>query len=233
MVRKSIVLTSLFVLAALALASSGGLVVSAWDATIPSNACTSGPCTTASISTPNDCTSSSPCTFSLGTKVYDSITIYDPSEPNGVYNGCSSNGFGSGNQPCAITGSVTFKLFSVPNGFVCPENGNAPSGTGISQVGSTQTYNFPTTEPVQYPPVVVTTPTGYDPSSTGHYVSYVTYTGNYKNGGSISSCEYLVFTTPSGVPEFPLGALGMFALIGMMIPLLFVMRSRFARKLSL
>ncbi len=221
MFRKSLMLASCLLLA-IGLVSFGGVAVFAWNATLPSNLCTVAPCTTTGTVSPGSCTS--PCSFALGQKVYDSVTIYDPNT-GGAYDGCSSTGFGSGTMPCAITGTVSFSLYSVPSGFTCSGSPpGTPSGTGVSQVGSTQTYTFPTTGTLQYPPVVVSTPTAYSPPSAGHYVSYISYTGNYKNGGSTAACEYFTVTPSTGVPEFGSGALGMLLVFAMAVPLLVAAR---------
>ncbi|MGH2639006.1 MAG: hypothetical protein ACRDF4_06970, partial [Rhabdochlamydiaceae bacterium] len=75
--------------------------------------------------------------------------------------------------------------------------------------------------------------TGLSPGSYSFEASYVS--GNYFTGSlyDVGPCEPFTLIPTSGVPEFPLGSLGVFALLGLMIPLLFVMRSRFARNLSI
>lgn len=228
-------------------ASIAGYAAFAWDASLPTNLCVTGdptnsPCTTTSTKWPGYCTSASPCTFAYGTTIYDSVTIYDPLESGGVYNGCSSTGFGSGYHACAITGTVNFSVYSVPSNYVCTSKGTLtaindrqlkPSGTGVILVGSVQSFHFPSSSPYDYPPVIVTSPNGYN-LPAGSYVAYVHYKGNYKDntdnsGYFAGQCEYFTVTPPtSGVPEFPVG---LFAVIAAGLPMLALMRVKFARSL--
>ena len=226
----------------------------------PPSSPSSYPCySSGSVNNVAGCASWGTCMFALPTagslSVYDSVTIWDPAEvsngDNGAFYGCGSNwGWNWGwytPQPCPITGTVTFKLYGVsganPASNVCTETTNANGdttynlpGSNVIQIGLTQTYNsFPSNA---IPPYVVNIPSPYSiPYNTqySYFISYVTYNGNYENGGSnyVSSCEYFTVTPPPsyGTPQFPLGSLGMLALLGMMVPLMLLARSRFAKGL--
>lgn len=210
--------------------STGMIVTSAWDSALTSNLCTSsGGCSLPTISS-NPGNPSGPCStftagcaFVVGDHIYDSVNIYD-------YN-TVSGGSGGAYQNTPITGTVTFTLYYETSPTLCATNGNGMSlpGGASKVAGQSSSYTFPSNAPI--PPVVVTTSTPYTPSTSGFYISYVTYNGNYNDQdvhAYTSSCEYFSLTSaPSGVPEFSLGSLGFIAMIGMVVPLLLVMRSKF------
>ena len=77
--------------------------------------------------------------------------------------------------------------------------------------------------------VTSTVPTTSTATSTVVTTSTVPVTTTETVPTTITTC-----TAPTtGVPEFPVGALGVFALFGLMIPLVLVMRSRFAGNLRI
>jgi len=114
----------------------------------------------------------------------------------------------------SVTGTVVFYLYSSSN---CQGTAVANSGP-ISNTGTypgVYTYAFSSV------------------SSSGSVRAL--YTGNYAPGnpdGVWLTCEPFSVTT-RGVPEFPFASFGLFALIGIMIPMLYLMRAKFANKLAL
>ena len=199
MINKTRMIT-LSTLAVLALSSFGVLAVSAWN-TGASYTCIG----TSSITTncPND------PSFSVGTKVYDTLVVKDTGgqfEPSvcppviGQTDGC-------------VSGSATFYLYA--------NSGCTGSSTNLG------TVNFANDA---YPDSVYTSTTI---NNAGSYSFQVVYTGDYSNGAANTfACEpFSIFAYST--PQFPLGSLGMLALLGMMVPLMLLARSRFAKNLPL
>ncbi len=199
MVRKSLVITSVFVLAALAAASTGGLLVNAW------NSGASLTCLGTSVITTCTNPQSPTPSFVAGTTVTDTAIIADT---NGIDGSCPGSG--------CVTGTVTFTVYE------------SSSCTGT--VLTTSSAISPTGN--QYPGIFSWS---YMFNTANSYSIKAVYTGNYDdNSATALPCEQLTITpTTHGVPEFPLGSLGMLALIGMMVPLLIAMRSRFMKNLPL
>jgi hypothetical protein len=106
MVRKSLVVTLVFLLGTLGLASSGGLVASAWSA--------SASYTCLGTSVTSNCADQSNPSFQVGTTVTDTAVIKDPSGIDGTCHGSSTSG--------CVTGDVIFKIYQ----------GGTCSGTPIS-----------------------------------------------------------------------------------------------------
>jgi len=52
---------------------------------------------------------------------------------------------------------------------------------------------------------------------------YAVYSGDSNNNAAASACEPLTVTPATGVPEFPVG---IFALMGIMVPALLLLRKR-------
>ena len=217
MIRKNLIVTSVLVLGVLLISSMGALSAYA--------------CSVDSFSTTNSTTSYPTATDSATIKL-----TYDG--PFTGSNECSGdNGFG-----CII-----FKVYTVPTsgphaGIACNSYGN-PYGTQVTgdfPAGASQS-SIPVTSAAKGSSHSYTSDTLTTTSLSGKYVWIATYTGTNK-GDSINfpsataDCEPFTVTPsqpPPGVPQFPLGALGMFALIGMMLPLLYVMRAKFARNVAI
>ncbi len=128
MVRKSLVVTFLFLLATLGLASSGGLVASAWSSTA------SYTCLGTSVT--SNCTGQSNPSFPVGTTVTDTAVIKDP---NGIFGQCnkwSTSG--------CVTGDVIFTIYQggTCSGTVVNTSGQIPP-TGKNYPGIfSETYTF-------------------------------------------------------------------------------------------
>lgn len=206
MIRKRFAITSVLVLSAIALASTGGLIVSAWSSAASYTCLGTSALASCGATSSNSYTESPAPSFVAGTAVTDNAIIADPS---GIFGGGPCPG-----SSC-VTGTVTFNVY---NGLTCSGQSIASSGT-LTLSGTT------------YPGAISYTHTF---STPGSYSIRATYKGDYSDNVATNlPCEPVTMTSSSGVPEFPLGALGMLALIGMMIPLMLVMRTRFTKNLTL
>ena len=205
MIRKRLVITSIFVLAALAVGSFAGLSAFAWHVDL-------GGVTTS--------LSATSVTNGAGKYVYDTANV------KGV--GCSGPSGSCGN----VYGVVHFQVYSDGTCTGTPVNWPAPVSSSYDSItiASPGSAN---------PGVFVSdhfSTAGLTPGSYSFSATYVS--GDYWNSSPsanyTASCEPFTITPslPPPVPEFPLGAFGMLALLGMMIPLLYVMRAKFSGKIA-
>ena len=190
--HRNLVISSLFILGALALFSFSGLTAFAWTSTLST--------------TPQPSTS-----VAVGTSISDKASLTLTSE--------------SGTP----SGTVYFYLYA---GTCTTPTGSALSSS-TSSVGSSNNGHT-----IQYTSASFSTSS----LSPGSYVWLVRYSGgggwpSTPTSGTYLSghyydCEPITLTPslPPPVPEFPLG---MLALIGMMAPLLYIMRSRFAKRIAI
>jgi hypothetical protein len=152
-------------------------------------------------------------TVSQGTSVYDMDTVAltndGPGSPPSV---CSSDDFG-----CIIS-NVYSGTCSSYSGSSLQSSTIAVTSAAESKGGAT--YDTPSLSTSGL--------------SAGSYVwiSYYTGTpGGYPRAPSSGyDCESMTIKQSSGVPEFPFGALGMLALLGVSLPAMIVLRSRFYRR---
>jgi hypothetical protein len=202
MSRKNLVLTSALLLAVLALGSFSALMVSAWSTENLTTALS-----------PTSCQSSPGCV--VGTSVTDSATItVTPENCNG---GCNY-------------GTVTFQVYAYTGGSCSSYSSGAISG--FPGPASKNTVSVPSS--LSSGSATVSSSSFSTSGLTGTKYVWVV---NYVSGGGSNSwpsygpvCETMFIQQTSGVPQFPLGSLGMLALLGIMVPAMIVLRSRFTRK---